>query len=178
MHLNCNLMAIAAFPMSLLCHCSLWLTFVYPLLVTVYINEVGNDVAAKSVNIALNYVKKNPSLGLSVDMVTVEGNRSDSKGMLEASEWFECHYHIHTYSTNHILCPVCMTYSRQLLLNKPPHVILDTTLSGLASETVKSLSSALGIPTISGSFGQEGDLRQWRDISTKKKSYLLQVRVF
>lgn len=56
------------------------------MLVTVYINEVGNDVAAKSVNIALNYVKKNPSLGLSVDMVTVEGNRSDSKGMLEASE--------------------------------------------------------------------------------------------
>lgn len=52
----------------------------------VYINEVGNDVAAKSVNIALNYVKKTPSLGLSVDMVTVEGNRTDSKGMLEASE--------------------------------------------------------------------------------------------
>lgn len=75
-------------------------------------------------------------------------------------------------------CPlVCMTYSRQLLMNKPPHVILDTTLSGLASETVKSLTSALGIPTISGSFGQEGDLRQWRDISAKKRGYLLQVQV-
>lgn len=52
-----------------------------------YINEVGNDVASKAVNIALNYVKKNPGLGLSVDMVTVEGNRTDSKGMLESSEW-------------------------------------------------------------------------------------------
>lgn len=54
---------------------------------SVYINEVGNEVAAKAVGIALNYVKKNPSLGLSVDMVQVEGNRTDSKGMLESSEY-------------------------------------------------------------------------------------------
>lgn len=53
----------------------------------VYINEVGNEVAAKAVAIALNYVKKNPGLGLSVDMIQVEGNRSDSKGMLESSEY-------------------------------------------------------------------------------------------
>lgn len=52
----------------------------------VYINEVGNDVAAKAVDVALNYVKKNPSLGLSVDLINVEGNRTDSKGMLEASK--------------------------------------------------------------------------------------------
>lgn len=71
---------------------------------------------------------------------------------------------------------VCSLYQRLLISNKPPHVILDTTLSGLASETVKSMSSALGIPTVSGSFGQEGDLRQWRDITPKKKGYLLQVR--
>lgn len=82
-----------------------------------------------------------------------------------------------TFINNIISVPnsVCMTYSRLLLTNKPPHVILDTTVSGLASETVKSLSSALGIPTVSGSFGQEGDLRQWRDISPKKRNYLLQV---
>lgn len=57
----------------------------------------------------------------------------------------------------------------------PPHVILDTTMAGVASETVKSVSSALGIPTISASFGQEGDLRQWRDIDAQKQGYLLQV---
>lgn len=51
-----------------------------------FINEVGNDVASKAVDIAVNYVKKNPSLGLSVDMVSVDGNRTDSKGMLESSE--------------------------------------------------------------------------------------------
>jgi glutamate receptor, ionotropic, invertebrate len=40
---------------------------------------------------------------------------------------------------------------------------------------VKSVSAALGIPTVSASYGQEGDLRQWRDISDKKAKYLLQV---
>ena len=59
--------------------------------------------------------------------------------------------------------------------NKPPHVIFDTTLTGVSSETVKSLSAALGIPTVSASFGQEGDLRQWRDIKDKQANYLLQI---
>lgn len=58
---------------------------------------------------------------------------------------------------------------------QPPHIIFDTTNTGVASETVKSVSSALGIPTVSASFGQEGDLRQWREIDDKKKNYLLQV---
>jgi glutamate receptor, ionotropic, invertebrate len=40
---------------------------------------------------------------------------------------------------------------------------------------VKSVSAALGIPTVSASYGQDGDLRQWRDISDKKARYLLQV---
>jgi glutamate receptor, ionotropic, invertebrate len=54
-------------------------------------------------------------------------------------------------------------------------VIFDTTKTGVSSETVKSVSAALGIPTVSASFGQDGDLRQWRDIPDKKKGYLLQV---
>jgi ionotropic glutamate receptor len=40
---------------------------------------------------------------------------------------------------------------------------------------VKSLSAALAIPTVSASFGQDGDLRQWRDLPDKKKQFLLQV---
>lgn len=59
--------------------------------------------------------------------------------------------------------------------NRPPHIIFDTTITNVASETVKSLSAALGIPTVSASFGQEGDLRQWRDLDEKKRQYLLQV---
>lgn len=59
--------------------------------------------------------------------------------------------------------------------NQPPHIVLDTTISGVASETVKSLTAALGLPTVSASFGQEGDLRKWRDITEQKKKYLIQV---
>lgn len=59
--------------------------------------------------------------------------------------------------------------------NQPPHIVFDTTISGVASETVKSLTSALGLPTVSASFGQEGDIRQWRDLNEQKRNYLLQV---
>lgn len=84
----------------------------------------------------------------------VEGNRTDSKGLLEA---------------------ICMTYGNMIKENKTPHVIFDTTKTGTSSETVKSLSAALAIPTVSASHGQEGDLRQWRDLPENKKKYLLQV---
>lgn len=70
---------------------------------------------------------------------------------------------------------VCTKYSEMMGANQPPHVIFDTTLTGVSSETVKSVSAALGIPTISASFGQDGDLRQWRDLNDKNKNYLLQV---
>lgn len=54
----------------------------------VFINEVGNDVAAKAVEVAANYIKKTPSLGFTVEIVSVEGNRTDSKGLLEQSKWY------------------------------------------------------------------------------------------
>ncbi|KAL7042223.1 hypothetical protein ACKWTF_001073 [Chironomus riparius] len=119
-----------------------------------FINEVGNDIAQKAFEVAIGYIKKNPNLGLSVEYTLVEGNRTDSKGLLES---------------------ICTTYAANLQENKKPHVIFDTTKTGVSSETVKSLSAALGIPTISASYGQDGDLRQWRELSEKKKAYLLQV---
>lgn len=56
-----------------------------------------------------------------------------------------------------------------------PHIVLDTTKTGLGSETVKSFTAALGLPTVSASFGQEGDLRQWRTIDDIEKQYLIQI---
>uniref|UniRef100_A0A1B0B7S3 Ionotropic glutamate receptor C-terminal domain-containing protein n=1 Tax=Glossina palpalis gambiensis TaxID=67801 RepID=A0A1B0B7S3_9MUSC len=47
--------------------------------------------------------------------------------------------------------------------------------TSVPSETVKSFTQALGLPTISASYGQEGDLRQWRDIDANKQKYLLQI---
>lgn len=52
----------------------------------VFINEVDNDPASQAVEIVLNYIKKNPSLGLSVQLMPIEGNRTDSKKFLESSK--------------------------------------------------------------------------------------------
>lgn len=70
---------------------------------------------------------------------------------------------------------VCKVYNGMLEKNEPPHLVLDTTMTDLASETVKSFTQALALPTISASFGQEGDLRQWRNIDDDEKKYLVQV---
>jgi len=102
----------------------------------VFVNEVGNDNAAKGVEVALNYIKKLGTLGLNVEVVSVEGNRTDNKGILEA---------------------VCSQYGEMLKNKKPPHVIFDTTKTGVSSETVKSISASLAIPTVSASYGQEGN---------------------
>lgn len=55
--------------------------------IPVFVNEVGNDLAQVAVDVALNYIRKNPSLGLSVELLTVEGNRTDSKGLLESCKF-------------------------------------------------------------------------------------------
>lgn len=54
----------------------------------VFINEAENDQAAQALDIALTYIKKNPSLGMSVQLITVEGNRTDSRKFLENSMIF------------------------------------------------------------------------------------------
>lgn len=70
---------------------------------------------------------------------------------------------------------VCKTYDDMLKSKTNPHVVLDTTMTGMASETVKSFTAALALPTISASFGQEGDLRQWRHINEQQEKYLIQI---
>ncbi|RZC36456.1 glutamate receptor ionotropic, kainate 2, partial [Asbolus verrucosus] len=107
-----------------------------------FVNEEGNLVAEKAVDVAVNYIKKNNKLGVNVDPVKVV---------------------------------VCSSYNEMLSNSLFPHLVLDTTMTGLASETVKSFTAALGLPTISASFGQEGDLRQWRNIDENEKEYLVQI---
>ncbi|XP_046977759.1 ionotropic receptor 25a [Vanessa cardui] len=118
------------------------------------INEENNALAEKAFEVAKEYVRRNPSLGLAVDPVIVVGNRSDAKAFLEN---------------------VCRKYNDMLSAKKTPHVVLDFTMTGVGSETIKSFTAALALPTISGSFGQAGDLRQWRTLSTNQTKYLLQI---
>lgn len=51
--------------------------------VLVLINEENNALAEKAFEIAKEYVRRNPNLGLAVDPVIVVGNRSDAKAFLE-----------------------------------------------------------------------------------------------
>lgn len=70
---------------------------------------------------------------------------------------------------------MCAVYTENVEMGKSPHIVLDMTMSRVLSEVAKSFTSVLGLPTISGSFGQEGDIHQWRNISEEKRQYLLQV---
>ncbi|CAB3227099.1 unnamed protein product [Arctia plantaginis] len=118
------------------------------------INEESNALAEKAFEVAKEYVRRNPNLGLAVDPVIVVGNRTEAKAFLEN---------------------VCRKYNDMILAKKTPHVVLDFTMTGVGSETIKSFTAALGLPTISGSFGQVGDLRQWRSLNSNQTKFLLQV---
>ncbi|KAJ8982944.1 hypothetical protein NQ317_005259 [Molorchus minor] len=119
-----------------------------------YVNEEGNEVADRAMDVVMTYIKKNSRLGLSVEFKRVVGNRTDSNSFLES---------------------LCTAYNEMLMGQTFPHLVLDTTMTGIGSETVKSFTSALALPTISASFGQEGDLRQWRNIDDNEKEYLIQI---
>lgn len=51
---------------------------------TVFLNEVDNDQATQAIETVKQYALKNP-LGFTLNIMTVEGNRTDSKNFLEAS---------------------------------------------------------------------------------------------
>jgi len=57
-----------------------------------------------------------------------------------------------------------------------PDLILDLTKGGVNSEVVKSLSLTLGIPTVAGTYGSQGDLREWKSLTEAQAKYLIQVR--
>ncbi|XP_071516701.1 ionotropic receptor 25a isoform X2 [Panulirus ornatus] len=56
-----------------------------------------------------------------------------------------------------------------------PHIVLDATNTGMISETVKSFTKALALPTFAASYGQEGDIREWRDLTEEEEKFLVQL---
>ncbi|XP_076279785.1 ionotropic receptor 25a [Lasioglossum baleicum] len=56
-----------------------------------------------------------------------------------------------------------------------PDMVLDTTTAGLLSKITGSFTAALGIPTLSAQYGQEGDLIYWRNLNEDQAGYLVQV---
>lgn len=51
---------------------------------------MDNDQAAQAIDVAQTYIKRNGQLGLSVQVTSVEGNRTDSKKFLETSNFQFC----------------------------------------------------------------------------------------
>ncbi|XP_034234148.1 ionotropic receptor 25a isoform X2 [Thrips palmi] len=120
-----------------------------------FVSDESNPVAEKALDVALNYVRRTASTGIQFDSFQrVIANTSDARTLLEA---------------------LCEKYDNSLKTEKPPDLVLDFTQTGVTSETVKSFTHALALPTVSASYGQEDDLRQWRFLADDQMKYLVQV---
>lgn len=64
-----------------------------------------------------------------------------------------------TWITLKIIVSVCEVLNSSVTAGKAPYLVLDTSLTGVPSESVKTFSAALALPTVSASFGQEGDIK-------------------
>ncbi|XP_050723400.1 ionotropic receptor 25a-like [Eriocheir sinensis] len=69
----------------------------------------------------------------------------------------------------------CAKLDAAIDAGKAPHIVIDATTTGLLSETAKSITRALALPTFSASYGQEGDIREWRDLTAEEEKYLVQA---
>nr|ARN17848.1 ionotropic receptor 2 [Cephus cinctus] len=119
------------------------------------VNDVTNDIANKSVINALKTLRdKNP--GWIGEVSTVLINGSDPRDTLDR---------------------LCAAWDLALRAGstKVPDLVLDTTKSGLGAETVCSFTAALGLPTLSAQYGQQGDLQQWENLTPDQTKYLVQV---
>ena len=54
---------------------------------------------------------------------------------------------------------VCSAYDKTVESDKPPHVVLDLTWSGISSHVMKALTRNLGLPTVTGSYGKAGGVK-------------------
>ncbi|XKL64087.1 hypothetical protein PGB90_004173 [Kerria lacca] len=120
-----------------------------------FVNEFKNLVANKAADVVLNYLRRNPRIGIHVNgfyKLDLSGN--DAQTILES---------------------LCIQYNNSIKDGKPPHVILDTTQAGIVSEAVKTFTAALALPTISASYGQDGDIKQWRNLDGEQQKFLIQI---
>jgi hypothetical protein len=58
---------------------------------------------------------------------------------------------------------VCAVYHNATAEGKFPALVLDLTLAGTVSEAAKTFTSALALPTVALTYGQERDIR-WENI--------------
>ena len=54
---------------------------------------------------------------------------------------------------------VCGTLDQMIEGGTPPDLVLDLTHGGITSEVIKSLSLTLGLPTVTSTMGEAGDIK-------------------
>uniref|UniRef100_A0A2P2I0J5 Ionotropic receptor 25a-like n=1 Tax=Hirondellea gigas TaxID=1518452 RepID=A0A2P2I0J5_9CRUS len=118
--------------------------------------DSDNSLAVQGINSAIKYLNDNPSQGVKV--LKYYENRMDKDANIEAT-----------------VNATCDMLDGAVDASQPPHLILDATRTGIVSETVKSFTKALSLPTFSSSFGQDGDLREWRDLTETEQQFLVQL---
>lgn len=77
----------------------------------------------------------------------------------DAQKLWLLHFTINLIIPIFLFYTVCLQYNNSVIDGKPPHLVIDTTQSGITSEAVKAFVLSLALPTISASYGQDGDIR-------------------
>ena len=54
---------------------------------------------------------------------------------------------------------VCAAIDAMIDEGNPPDLVLDLSQGGISSEVIKSLSLTLGLPTVTSTMGEEGDIK-------------------
>ncbi|KAK3865075.1 hypothetical protein Pcinc_029281, partial [Petrolisthes cinctipes] len=118
--------------------------------------DEGNQPAMQGIMAAVKYLEQNTNEGVMIgNQVTMTVKKGED---IEAT-----------------VNQTCDRVDAMLDSNEAPHIVLDATTTGMMSETIKSFTRALALPTLSATYGQEGDIREWRDLSEMEEKYLIQL---
>ena len=113
--------------------------------------DEGNSVAENGVKGGVSYVEKN-NVGT---VTTKQFIKLEHRKKFQASKKcilfpdFQIHLEISL---------VCAILDQMIDGGTPPDLVLDLTYGGVTSEVIKSLSLTLGLPTVTSTMGEAGDI--------------------
>ncbi|KAK4301458.1 hypothetical protein Pmani_026414 [Petrolisthes manimaculis] len=145
--------------------------------------DEGNQPAMQGIMAAVKYLEQNTNegvmIGKQVTMTVKKGEDiEDTMNLFLTSTSTNQLLLLNPITGEDIEATVNQTCDRvdaMLDSNEAPHIVLDATTTGMMSETIKSFTRALALPTLSATYGQEGDIREWRDLSEMEEKYLIQL---
>lgn len=117
-----------------------------------WVNDVGNAIAKEAISIGLEHPPAGVKIGAKEEL---ESDNSDVVTGITA---------------------LCAKLDAMIDSGTPPDVIIDSTRAGIMADVVKTMSWTLGYPTLSTSYGEKGDIREWRNLTPGQIDYLIQIR--